>query len=223
MGNGETSIGRPVVKVGATERGEFEPDRATISVRFGREFKTQEECAEDYKKEVRRVKDVLVRFGLADEMKTSRYSTYNYRYGRRGNVLAYRYSSTGTLDLARDEYDIRDICLAVQGSGTSATVEVEFSLSDRQSAEDSLMASAVAHARQNAEVLAKAAGMEIGGMSEIRYQWEGAEPMFFEYGTLYCGSAPADDDDDEEPDFDPEPKRVECHVDTEWWVKPASE
>lgn len=206
---------RSIVKVGASATAMVEPDTAVFGVRFGRRCKSQEACAEDYAAELAKVKAALDSFGLAEELKTSGYCTYAHRTGKKGVVDGYDYGSWGTLKAERANHDVGAIWQALSENVASASIHLSFEIADERAAEDSLIEEAVSRARNSAETLARAAGMLLGGVREIRYQREGDACDRRMFGEA-APSGPARFD--ERPDFEPEPIEIECHVDVDWWL-----
>ena len=209
---------RPIVKVGAAATAMVEPVTAVISIRFGRRCKSQEACAKDYAAELAKAHAVLDGFGLADELKTSGYHAYARRTAKRGVIDGYEYGSWGTLKVERSQHDVSAIWQALSGSGMAASFGISFEIADERTAEDSLIADAVSQALSSAEALAHAAGMALGGVREMRYQREGDG-----FGpVMYGGAAPSRTLGlDEQPDFEPEPVEIECHVDVDWFLAEA--
>ena len=83
-----------------------------------------------------------------------------------------------------------------------------------------MIGSAVAKARLSAEALATAAGMELAGVKEIRYNRSG-DSCF--WGVARAdGCATPNGAASSMLDLHPEPIEVECSVDVDWWLKPSA-
>ena len=209
---------QPIVRVGATAESSVVPDIALFTISFGNRCKTQQACADDFANEQRKAIDILSTFGLGGDLKFSGYSSYAHRAGKKGIIDGYDYSCWGTLRIPRENYDIHAIWQALSDSKLHASLRLTFELDDERSAEDALIDKAVARARHSAETLAHAAGMELGGVCEIRYQ-SGGGPFLRMCSDFAAPSSASDDG----PEFEPEPIDIECHVDADWWlVEPAS-
>ncbi len=210
---------RSVVKVGATATASVEPDTAVFELRFGCRCKSQKACIDDYDSELAKVKGTLARFGIEEELKTSGYHTYAHRTGKKRSIDGYEYGSRGILKVKRESYDVGAIWQALSESSTCASFGLSFELVDERIAEDALIEDAVFRARSSAEALAQAAGMSLGGVKEIRYQREGSA-----FGPVLFDAAPSSGsvNFDVQPDFEPEPIEIECHVDIDWWLTESS-
>ena len=168
-----------------------------------------------------KVKGALTHFGIAEDLKTSGYCTYAHRTGRKGIIDGYEYGSWGTVKVERERYDVGAIWRAFSECGTSASLGLSFELSDERAAEEALIGDAVSQARRSADALARAAGMLLGGVNGMRYQRAGDAFNPVGFDALPPSGCPVDFDD--QPDFDPEPVEIECHVDVDWLLRKADE
>ena len=99
-------------------------------------------------------------------------------------------------------------------------MNLHFELSDEDTEERRLIGTAVAKARLSAEALAAAAGMELAGVKEIRYNRSGGSNF---WGALCAdGCATPNGAASSMPDLHPEPIDVECSVDVDWWLRPSA-
>lgn len=215
MADGDSTMHRPVVKVGATVKAFVEPESAIFEIRFGRRCKTLDACAGDFAAEQLRVKAALERFGLSEALKVHGYSSYAHRTGKKGVIDGYEYGCWGVLEVGRSEHDAGMIWQALSESGASASVNLRFKLDDGRAAEDSLIEKAVARAWGNAEALARSAGMLLGGVREIKYRRKDCGAgLMLGAASMRCSETYGD----KMPSFDPEPIEIECHVDVDWWL-----
>ena len=104
---------------------------------------------------------------------------------------------------------------------STARVNLHFELVDEDAEERRLMgAAAVAKARLDAEALAAAAGTELAGVKEIRYN-RGGDSRF--WGAICAdGCATPAGAASSMPDLHPKPMDVERSVDVDWWLKPSA-
>lgn len=209
-----------VVKVSATAEDKVDPDLAVFTLRFGKKCETQQECADDFAAEQDRVIRALEPFGIADALGFDGYSSYVCTSGRRAVVTGYEYYCSATLKVKLEGHDIAAIWAALAGRVSTARVNLHFELSDEDAEERRLIGSAVAKARLSAEALATAAGMELAGVKEIRYNRSG-DSCF--WGVARAdGCATPNGAASSMPDLHPEPIEVECSVDVDWWLKPSA-
>lgn len=109
---------------------------------------------------------------------------------------------------------------ALAGSVSTARVNLHFELGDEDAEERRLIDTAVAKARLGAEALAAAAGTELAGVKEIRYN-RGGDSCF--WGAICAdGCATPAGAASSMPDLHPEPIDVACSVDVDWWLKPSA-
>jgi len=205
-----------VVKVSATAEDKVDPDLAVFTLRFGKKCETQQECADDFAAEQDRVIRALEPFGIADTLGFDGYSSYVCTSGRRAVVTGYEYYCSATLKVKREGHDIAAIWAALAGRVSTARVNLHF----EDAEERRLIGSAVAKARLSAEALATAAGMELAGVKEIRYNRSGNSCF---WGVARAdGCATPNGAASSMPDLHPEPIDVECSVDVDWRLKPSA-
>ena len=173
-----------VVKVSATAEDKVDPELAVFTLRFGKKCETQQECADDFAAEQDRVIRALEPFGIADTLGFDGYSSYVCTSGRRAVVTGCEYYCSATLKVEREGHDIAALWAALAGRVSTARVNLHFELSDEDAEERRLIGAAVAKARLSAEALATAAGTELAGVKEIRYNRSG--------GSCFWGVACAD-------------------------------
>lgn len=121
-------------------------------------------------------------------------------------------SSRVPLKVEREGHDIAAIWAALAGRVSTARVNLHFELGDEDAA--------VAKARLSAEALAAAAGMELAGVKEIRYNRSG-DSCFWDVACA-DGCAAPNGAASSMPDLHPESIDVECSVDVDWWLKPSA-
>lgn len=124
------------------------------------------------------------------------------------------------LKVEREGHDIAVIWAALAGRVSTARVNLHFELGDEDVEERRLIGTAVAKARLSAEALAAAAGTELAGVKEIRYN-RGGDSCF---RGVACadGCATPNGAASSMPDLHPEPIDVESSVDVGWWLKPLA-
>lgn len=211
---------RPVVRVGADASDEVRPDRVVFTVRFEGRHPSKEECRAAYVEDVGRLRDALAPLGLADGVTTWGYGCYATYRRRKGPGGSYDYYASGALRLALDGTDVEAVWDALAASGVRGGMGVRYELEDEQAARDALLARAVAAARRNAEVLAEAAGMALGGVVRISHgaRGDGWGSCVWDEGV--CASARRSADGDSgAPSLEPEPVEVSCHVEAEWLLE----
>jgi hypothetical protein len=155
------------------------PEVARVRVGVVTESKTAREASEENARKMTRVVDALRKAGVPEDKIQTVQLTIDpaYDYGDGRQVLrgfqARNVVEAKTRDLARLG-DVLDAIIQVGGN----TVEgILFELEDPGAAQARAMADAVDDARQKAEVLAKAARVELGEVQEISAGYGGPIPL----------------------------------------------
>lgn len=109
-----------------------------------------------------------------------------YRYdeetGKR-EFLNYEASHRLRLELPLDKERLNRVLGRVATSTSEASVSVSFDVSDRESMKREAMRAAVTDARESAEVLAEASGVELGKIGRIDYSYVEIRSRSFSYDT----------------------------------------
>ena len=83
----------------------------------------------------------------------------------------YRYYHNMKLEFPSDSERLGKILYALAQSGTDPECHIAFTVADKESAKELLLACAVKDASAKAEVLAEAAGVTLGDLQNIDYSW----------------------------------------------------
>lgn len=187
------------------------PDTAVFALRISGRRASKEACARAYAASRSAVKAALAKIGIAEEVKTSRYACYARATRKKGTIVGYDYSAYGKLRLPRATTDVTTVWEALQSCGDGCESTLWFELTDERACMDALLRRAVQRARADAETLAAAAGACLAGIRRIAYNSESPYSGPLMMGA--DGAAPGSFGDD--PDFEPTPEDVSCHVDVE--------
>ena len=118
-----------------------------------------------------------------------------------------------------EKTDVGAVWAALNLCGSHADMDVDFDLYDKQAAEDELIARAVAQARGNAEALAAASRTKLAGVKHISYNSYGDSAASGRSYVCAASAAPMGADETPRVELEPEPIKVECSVDMEWWLE----
>jgi uncharacterized protein len=162
----------PVISTSATGEAHVTPDRATIFVGVQTKGSTAAAAGADNARRQRAILDTLRAFGISGD----RVSTMNYNvapemvYSPNGQtppkVTGYTVTNTVRADVQRLD-DVGKIIDAALAKGANEISSLQFYSSKADSARRAAMSTAVANARADAEVLARAAGGTLGQLLEL--------------------------------------------------------
>ena len=209
------------VSVGAEVEDEVMPDRVVFGICFGGGFDTKEACLDDYNADRSKVAAALAPFGLDAELTCRGYTCYARTTRRKATIMGYSYYAYGNVAAPLDTIDVAAVWTALNTCGSRANMSVDFDLADQRAAEDALIARAVDRARGNAQALAVASGSRLGGVKHISYNSCLGDMGQICYASerFDAGAPSAGIGDSKVTVLEPEPVRVECSVDVEWWLE----
>ena len=102
-----------------------------------------------------------------------------------------------------EKTDVGAVWAALNLCGSHADMDVDFDLYDKQAAEDELIARAVA----------------LAGVKHISYNSYGDSAASGRSYVCAASAAPMGADETPRVELEPEPIKVECSVDMEWWLE----
>jgi uncharacterized protein YggE len=175
---GQSPISAPpqVVTTGSGEV-QLSPDRATVMLGVQSRAATVAQATSDNARRQRAIIDTLRALGLgSDQIATVNFSVspeMQYPPNQSPKVTGYVVNNTVRASLRRIE-DVGRTIDAALTKGANEVSGIEFTSSRADSARRAAIAEAVAHARADAEVMAKAAGGSLGQLLEVA---SGVEPI----------------------------------------------
>jgi len=105
--------------------------------------------------------------------------------------VGYRASHVLQIELPADKQLLNWVLRQVAQSESGAEIRLTFSVKDKTGLRRRVLAEAVRAARENAEVLASAAGVTLGKLQQIEYGW--AEVRFYDRdSSLLAAEVPAE-------------------------------
>jgi uncharacterized protein YggE len=161
---------QPTISSSATAEAKYNPDRATISIAVQTKALTAAAAAADNAKKQSSVLTALRALGMTNEqLSTSGYSVNpEYRYEQNKSPVLTGYTVTNSV--LADVHDIKQVGKvldAALANGSNVISSLDFYSSNTDSARQQALSSAVADARAEAEVAAKAAGGTLGTMIHL--------------------------------------------------------
>ncbi len=162
----------PVPQITVVGRGEtkISPDRATIQISVQTRAATASAAGAANATRQRAVLDALRKLGLGDDqLSTANYNVNpEYKYEPNRNPTIIGYSATNTIIAeVRDLTKVGAVIDAALGAGANLISSLNFFASNIQQARQSAITAAVQVARAEAEVGARAAQGQLGGLLEL--------------------------------------------------------
>lgn len=162
----------PVPQITVVGRGEtkISPDRATIQISVQTRATTASAAGAANASRQRAVLDALRKLGLSDEqLSTANYNVNpEYRYEPNRNPVIIGYTATNTIIAEiRDLTKVGAAIDAALGAGANLINSLNFYASNLQQARQTAITAAVQTARAEAEVGARAAQGQLGGLLEL--------------------------------------------------------
>ncbi len=171
-------------------------DKVTVSLGVETADKTAEKALLSNSNLMNTVIDALKASGLQqNETSTSSFSikpNYNYsKYGDGGNLMGFTVSNLIHIESSNIDSVSQRIDTAVQ-AGANIVNDIYFSVSEEklQKIKNVLLKEAVANAKTKADIVAGAAGINVGGIKSIMVEEIGFPPV---PGPLYSKSISSDD------------------------------
>lgn len=162
--------GPPQIITTGTGEARVAPDRAMVMIGVQSKAASASQAAAENARRQRAVLDTLRAIGIAsDQLSTSGYSVapdMQYTPNQTPRVTGYTVTNTVNVDVHRID-DVGKVIDAALGKGANEISSLQFFSSKADSVRRAAMAVAVANARADAEVLARAAGGSLGQLLEL--------------------------------------------------------
>ncbi|MEJ2487904.1 MAG: SIMPL domain-containing protein [Anaerolineales bacterium] len=167
------------------------PDMATVQVGVVTEGDDADKASAANTAEVQKIKEALLGLGIDEsDLKTTNFSVYPMQqYDDQGQVTKVTYRVENTMEAKVYDLDsLGSVLDAAIQAGANSIYGVQFDLSDRESANAQAIDAAMQNAMARAEVLAQAAGAELGEIQSVStYLSGGGTPM---YAQAAAGESP---------------------------------
>jgi hypothetical protein len=190
-----------------------EPDMVTLSFNVEVEVWEYEECLRTLNARAEELRQSMVASGLDKaNLKTSSFSVrVNTQYKKGRHIFAgYSASHRMQIELPLDKALLNKVLRHVAQGHSGAEINITFSVKDKDSLRKRVLTQAVQTAKENAETLASAAGLNLGNLMQMDYGW--AEVRIYDRtANLLCESI-AGPEDGYSADIEPEDIRAEDNV-----------
>jgi uncharacterized protein YggE len=183
----------PQVVVSGTGESRVTPDRATIMLGVQSRATTAAAAAADNARRQKAILDTLKAIGLGSEqLSTENYNVspeMTYPQGGTPRVVGYIVTNTVRADVRKLD-DVARVIDASLAKGANEISSLQFYSSKADSARRAALAAAVADARADAEVLAKAAGGTLGQLLELSTSESPIRPVPVSMRAMAAAPAP---------------------------------
>lgn len=173
---------RPEIVTAATGEATLVPDRAAVYIGVQTRASTAAAAARDNGQRQRSVIDAITALGVSrDQISTENYSVApDGRFDpatQRTTITGYVVSNIVRVELRRID-QVAAVLDAALAKGANQINSLDFFASNADSARHNALVQAIARARADAEVMARAAGGSLGDLLELSTSAEGPRPVF---------------------------------------------
>lgn len=161
----------------------LEPDIAMIQIGVQTENKNAQEAVAENNQQTQQLFDALAAAGIAEnDIKTSNFSIYpRQEWDQDGKPVGVTYMVNNTVSMTiRDLTQVGSVLDAAVQAGANNIHGIQFDVENREAAQQQAMTAAVENARERAEVLAAAAGVELADVLSIQTYLGGGTPIPYE-------------------------------------------
>ena len=205
------------------------PDTINVDITIQGTSKTREECTAKYNELLQTMKDSLEQNGLSSSiLKNNRYSISAHEIKQYQKEKWERYYVAHTIvegfdfraKLSIEEQLelglVEKIWKALSSCGDEVTFSVEFAIENEKPIKNKLSTDAIISCRQQANLLAKAAGAKVVGLQNATYDIKEKD---FVYTACACSAYDDYESKNQVPAFDPSDIDINCYVKTSWDIE----
>jgi uncharacterized protein YggE len=170
--------------VRVTGRGQLRlrPDTTRITMTLSGVYKEYADALAHAAEDAEALKDALLPFGFArTDLRTLQFHTdaeyegYDDHGVYKNRFVGYRYRQVLKVEFASDNARLGRMLYALAHAAAEPELSIEYFLKDAEAAKNLLLERAVADAKEKAELLAKAAGVQLSALLSIDYSWGNAD------------------------------------------------
>lgn len=167
------------ITVKGTGKVSVAPDLIAVSLTIKSLDKDYEKSMKNASDKLAALEETLEEIGFEkNALKTSYYNvsaeyrnTYDKNGSSRSVFMGYASRQDLKLEFDFDTGTLSKVLSAVAGCISEPELEIRFSVKDKSAVSDALLENAAQNARKKAEVLTKAAGVKLGELLSISYNW----------------------------------------------------
>ena len=163
-----------------TGKGEIKvkPDVTRITVTLEGQNKNYEKTLQKSSEDTDSLKKILNGFGFErSDLKTlqfnvdTEYETVKERGAYNQRFVGYKYRHVMKVEFPSDNDRLGKILFALANSSVQPEFRISYTVSDPEAAKNTLLANAIADAKEKAAVLSQAAGVALKDIQSIDYSW----------------------------------------------------
>ena len=204
------------LRVTGTGKVSAKPDLVIVNLDFSNVLPTYEEALQASMADVSLVKDAISEAGVdKDLLKTTsfsvdtHYSSYRDEKGNYKSVFdGYEYRQSLRFKFDVDNALLGKVLYQLNAVRMNLRFRIGYGIKDEEKAKNDLLGNAIADAKKKAEVISKAAGVELDEIIDIKYSWMDVEfrSRFYDMQPekMMCKSSPG-----EAYDIDINPEDIE--------------
>ncbi len=204
------------------------PDTINVDITIQGTSKTREECTAKYNVLLQTMKDSLEQNGLSSSiLKNNKYSISAHEikqyqkekwecyYVAHTIVEGFDFRAELSIEEQLELGLVEKIWNALSSCGDEVTFSVEFAIENEKPIKNKLSTDAIISCRQQANLLAKAAGAKVVGLQNATYNIK----KDFVYAACACSAYDDYESKNQVPVFDPSDIDVNCCVSTTWEIE----
>lgn len=201
------------IRVTGTGKVSIKPNITIINLDFSNVLPTYEDALKASTLDVSAVKDAIAKAGIdRDTLKTTNFSVdahYESYRDEKGNYKSkfdgYEYHQSLRFKFDIDNKMLGRVLYQLSTIGVEPRFRIGYGVKNAEDAKNELLGNAITDAKKKAEIISKAAGVELGEIIDINYSWIDIEfnSRFYDLQpeVMMCKSVPdAGYDIDIEPD-----------------------
>ena len=166
------------IRVIGKGRIKLKPDMTRITFSLKGIYPEYEETVRKSSEVTEQLKDLISNYGFKrSDLKTlyfnidTEYENYRENDVYKQRLVGYRYSHTMKLEFESDQSRLGKILFGLAHCNYTPEFRISYTVKDSEAAKNQLLAKAVQDAREKADVLSKAAGVELKDILSIDYSW----------------------------------------------------
>ena len=154
------------------------PDMTRITITLTEVYKEYEETLKHSSEDTELIKDLLAEFGFKrTDLKTlnfnvdAEYESYRDHNEYKQRLVGYRYRHIMKIEFDSDNERLGKTLYALARCELHPEFNISYTVKDQEAAKNELLGKAVADAKEKANVLAKAADLQLKEIQTVDYSW----------------------------------------------------
>lgn len=193
------------------------PDMTRLTITLNNTYKEYEDTLRHSAEDTEGLKELLEGFGFEKaDVKTlsfkvdTEYESYKEKGTYHQRLVGYSYTHVLKVEFESDNKRLGKILFALSRSPLNPEFRITYTVKDPEAAKNELLGRAVKDAMEKADVLAKSAGVHLGGIEKIDYSFKQVDFEVHPYGMVAENAVMAPSMAAESYDMDIEPDDIEA-------------